>query len=76
MRGLSKKTIAKEATRQLGMLVDMLCESGNWDVGGVEYHANSANNYLKAQRDGGESVPENIERNRRFLTVHGWRIPT
>ncbi len=75
VRGPSKTTIAQEALRQLNFIHEMLTESGNWDVGGVEYHSNSANNYLQSLKAGGISNPDWVERNRRFLSAHRWRIP-
>jgi hypothetical protein len=74
-RGPNKKTIAKESLRQLTSIVELCRESGNWDVGATEFHANSANNYMDAVKKGGLEIPEIITRNARFLKVHGWRIP-
>lgn len=71
---LRKATIAKEALRQLGGIVDMLRETGNWDIRGVEFHAHSANNYIKAIRAAGMDLPEIVTRNAKFLHVHGWRL--
>jgi hypothetical protein len=69
---LRKSTIAKEAVRQLegihGILQDDNC-------GGhcAEFHSNSANNYIKAIKAGGEQLPDWIERNAGYLKAHGWR---
>ena len=75
-RGLNKTTIAREAQRQLRGIVEMLTESGNWDVAGVRYHAHSANNYIAATRavadEALRTLPEAITRNAKFLQVHGW----
>lgn len=70
--GLRKSTIAKEAARQLEFFQDMFKEN-HWDGNAVSFHANSANNYLRALKDGGLPVPEWIERNSGYLKAHGWR---
>lgn len=77
-RGPNKVTIAREAQRQLGFIVEMLTESGNWDVAGVRFHSSSANNYITAMRAVGEeclrALPEKVVRDTKFLHVHGWRF--
>jgi hypothetical protein len=77
-RGPNKVTIAREAQRQLAGIVAMLTETGNWDVAGVRFHANSANNYIASTRTVADealrTLPEAITRNAKFLHAHGWRF--
>jgi hypothetical protein len=77
-RGPNKVTIAKEAQRQLRGIIEMLTETGNWDVAGVRFHANSANNYIQSTRavadEGLRTLPEAITRNAKFLHANGWRF--
>ena len=77
-RGPNKATIAKEAQRQLRGIIEMLTESGNWDVAGVRYHATSVNNYIASTRavsdEALRTLPEAITRNAKFLHAHGWRF--
>lgn len=65
-RGLNKSTIGKEAVRQLQMMAEMLAEN-NW--AGADYHANSANNYMKSLEAAGmqSELPEIIKRNANHL---------
>jgi hypothetical protein len=77
-RGPNKITIAREAQRQLAGIVEMLTESGNWDIAGVRFHANSANCYIASTRavsdEGLRTLPDAITRNAKFLHAHGWRF--
>ena len=46
-----------------------------WNGVAVSFHANSANNYLKAMQVAGVAVPDFITRvGRPFLKVHGWNV--
>lgn len=71
-RGPNKSTIAKEAVRQLNGIGEMLKED-NWNGLATKYHGNSANNYMKAIKEGGETIPDWVEKNVGFLKAQGWR---
>ena len=68
MSGLRKTTIAKEAIRQLEGLYDIASEGRSF-----AFHANSANNYIKAIIAVGWPLPEKIRRNWTYLHTQGWR---
>ncbi len=68
MRGLGKATIAREALRQLDSLYDLASEGRSF-----AFHANSANNYIKAIIAVGWPLPEKIRRNWTYLHAQGWR---
>lgn len=68
--GPNKKTVAKEAVRQLNFIGEMLREN-NWE--GTKYHSNSANNYLQSIINGGEQIPEWVNKNASWLKSQGWR---
>ena len=72
---MRKSTIAKEARRQLAFIGEMLHED-NWNGNAVTFHANSANNYLKAIEAAPQiGQPDFIDRvGRPFLRVHGWNV--
>lgn len=63
-----RTTIAKEALRQLEALYDIASEGRSF-----AFHANSANNYMKAIVAVGWPLPDRILRNWRFLRTQGWR---
>jgi hypothetical protein len=69
MSGLRKTTIAKEAIRQLDGLYDLAHEGRSF-----AFHANSANNYIKAIIAVGWDLPEKIRRNWSYLHTQGWRM--
>lgn len=70
--GLSKKTIAKEAVRQLNGIYDLLKEN-NFNGASANLHSNSANRYMASIIAGGEQLPEWLNRNKGYLQAHGWR---
>jgi hypothetical protein len=70
---MRKAAIAIEALQQLEAIREMLRESGNWDAGGVRYHANSVNNYIRAVQAANMALPTWLEHDRGFLRAHDWR---
>jgi hypothetical protein len=73
--GLSKKTIGKEALRQLEGIKSVVYENGNLSGASVNYQAYSANNYMKSVVEAGLEIPEWINRNRAYLKSQGWKVP-
>jgi len=67
---LSKKTIGKEALRQLAGIYELLRDANMSNAG---FHAQSANNYIRSVQAAGFELPEWIERNRGFLRANNWR---
>ena len=68
--GPQKKTVAREAVRQLNYIGEMIREN-NWE--GTNYHSNSANNYMRSITAGGEQIPSWVSKNAGFLKAQGWR---
>lgn len=72
-RGLSKKTIAKNARFQLEGIRELARESGR--QGAFAYNAGSATRYMEAIHKAGEPLPEWAIKDHRFLQAAGWQFP-